>query len=258
LKAAFARADIDGSGDLTFDEWHLAFGGEGGVEADVLRALFDEFDADQNGCVSLAEFQAGLKTVRPLATGLDEMKDLVRGIGLEDLFASHLALMLQERRPAGEKELPIDLAAIATHLNPGDMQAAWQMGLSDEVAHAFRKQLRLLQRGGGTMDAAQMNAKFAGSTFEGAYENLEEYLAGIEKHIGLAAVNLVYSSTVLRRHRLQGALQGAQQRGLRDNARGGVELCGQPRSRQDLPWRAPRHKTRRLQSCARGAETWRP
>jgi sirohydrochlorin ferrochelatase len=192
--AAFARADIDGSGDLTFDEWHLACGGEEGVEADVLRALFDEFDADQNGCVSLAEFQAGLKTVRPLATGLDEMKDLVRGIGLEDLFASHLALMLQERRPAGEKELPIDLAAIATHLNPGDMQAAWQMGLSDEVAHAFRKQLRLLQRGGGTMDAAQMNAKFAGSTFEGAYENLEEYLAGIEKHIGLAAVNMYEGS----------------------------------------------------------------
>ncbi len=101
--AAFARADIDGSGDLTFDEWHLACGGEEGVEADVLRALFDEFDADQNGCVSLAEFQAGLKTVRPLATGFDEMTVLVRGIGLEDLFASHLALMLQERRPAGEK-----------------------------------------------------------------------------------------------------------------------------------------------------------
>jgi hypothetical protein len=113
--AAFARADIDGSGDLTFDEWHLAFGGEEGVEADVLRALFDEFDADQNGCVSLAEFQAGLKTVRQLATGLDEMKGLVRGIRLEDLFASHLALMLQERRPADEKELPIDLAETRRH-----------------------------------------------------------------------------------------------------------------------------------------------
>ncbi len=82
------------------------------------------------------------------------MKDHVRCIGLEDLFASHLALMLQERRPAGEKELPIDLAAIATHLNSGNMEAAWQEGLSDEVAHAFGKQLRLLQRAGGTMDAA--------------------------------------------------------------------------------------------------------
>ena len=42
------------------------------------------------------------------------------------------------------------------------MEAAWQEGLSDEVAHAFGKQLRLLQRAGGTMDVAQMNAKFAG------------------------------------------------------------------------------------------------
>ena len=188
--AAFARADIDSSDDLTFSEWHLAFGGEDGVEADVLRALFHEFDADQNGCVSIAEFQAGLKTVWQLVTGLDVMKDIVRGIGLEDLFASYLALMLQERLPADEKELPIDLAGIATHLKPGDMQVAWQKGLSDEVAHAFNSQLGLLQCEGGTIDAAQMNAKFAGSTFEGAYGNLDEYLAGVEKHIGLAAVKM--------------------------------------------------------------------
>ena len=90
------------------------------------------------------------------------MKNHVRCIRLEDLFASHLALMLQERRPADEKELPIDLAAIATHLNTDDMQSAWQKGLADKVAHAFGKQLRLLQRAGGTMDVAQMNAKFAG------------------------------------------------------------------------------------------------
>jgi hypothetical protein len=156
----------------------------------VLRALFDELDADQNGCVSIAEFQAGLKTVWQLVTGFDVMKDIVRGIGLEDLFASYLALMLQERLSADEKELPIDLAGIATHLKPGDMQVAWQKGLSDEVAHAFNSQLGLLQCEGGTIDAAQMNAKFAGSTFEGAYGNLDEYLAGVEKHIGLAAVKM--------------------------------------------------------------------
>ena len=136
--------------------------------------------------------------------------------------------MLQQWRPADEKELPIDLDAIAAHLNPGDMQAAWQKGLADDVALAFLKQLRLLQREGGTMDAAQMNAKFAGSTFEGAHGNLEEYLAGVEKHIGLTSVNM-YDGM----------------------------LCGQPRSRQDLPRRAPRQKIRRLHSCARGAETWR-
>ena len=50
-----------------FQKWsarrplHLALCGEEGFEADVLRAFFDEFDTDQNGCVSIAEFQAGLK-----------------------------------------------------------------------------------------------------------------------------------------------------------------------------------------------------
>jgi hypothetical protein len=61
--AAFARADIDGSGDLDFDEWHRAFGGGNGVKADVLRALFEEFDTDKSGTVSLFEFKAGLKKV---------------------------------------------------------------------------------------------------------------------------------------------------------------------------------------------------
>ena len=98
--------------------------------------------------------------------------------------------MLQEWRPADEKELPIDLAAIANHLNPGDMHAALQKGLADDVEHAFKKQLGSPQREGGTMDAAQKNAKFAGSTFEDAYGNPEEYLAGVEKHIGLAAVKM--------------------------------------------------------------------
>ncbi len=51
-------------GYLTFDEWQLAFGREEGVEADVLRALVDEFDADQDGCVSIAQFQAGLASRR--------------------------------------------------------------------------------------------------------------------------------------------------------------------------------------------------
>ena len=59
--AAFARADIISSGDLMFDECHLALCGEEDVEADVLRSLCDEFDIDQNGCVSIAEFQACLK-----------------------------------------------------------------------------------------------------------------------------------------------------------------------------------------------------
>ena len=60
-EAAFARADIDGSAELDFEEWHRAFGGANGVKADMLRALFDDFDTDKSGTVSLAEFKEGLK-----------------------------------------------------------------------------------------------------------------------------------------------------------------------------------------------------
>jgi hypothetical protein len=49
---------------------------------------------------------------------------------------------------------------------------------------AFGKQLRLLQRAGGTMDAAQMKDKFAGSTFEGAYGNLEGTLLASRSILG--------------------------------------------------------------------------
>ena len=135
------------------------------------------------------------------------------------------------------------------------MEAAWQEGLSDEVAHAFGKQLSLLQRAGGTMDAAQMNAKFAGSTFEGEYWNLEEYLAGIEKHIGLSAVN-VYEGMLM-----QCCIATDSKAIFKVPNNGGYEtrsgsLWSTPISPR-LPWRAPQHKTRRLQSCARVAETWR-
>jgi hypothetical protein len=64
---------------------------EEGVEADVLRALFDEFDAGQNGCVSLAEFQAGLKTVQQNACSAEELMDAVKTVALRWGLASYLS-----------------------------------------------------------------------------------------------------------------------------------------------------------------------
>jgi hypothetical protein len=124
-----------------------------------------------DGAPSDVELQAGLQTLRPLATGLDVVKGLVRSIGLDGLVAAQLASMLQQRRHAEEKKLPIDPVAIATHLNPGDMKAAWQNGLADEIERAFEEQLRLFQLQG-TATPAQMNAKFADSTSEGAYGDM--------------------------------------------------------------------------------------
>jgi hypothetical protein len=54
------RADIGGSGDLDFVKWRRAFGGENGVKADLLRALFEDLDTDNSGTVSLAEFKAAV------------------------------------------------------------------------------------------------------------------------------------------------------------------------------------------------------
>ena len=102
----------------------------------MLGVLFVDFDDDQDGRVSLAEFQAGLQMVRPWVTGLDVIEGFVRSIGLKKLVVGHLA-------SADEKELPIDIDAIAAHLNPGDMQAAWHKGLADKFTLSFHK-LRLL------------------------------------------------------------------------------------------------------------------
>lgn len=75
---AFTPADIDGSGGLTFDEWMRAFRGNGGVKAHVLRALFDDFDADQDCSVSLAEFQAGVEPRSLLKWALQSAETVLR------------------------------------------------------------------------------------------------------------------------------------------------------------------------------------
>ena len=50
-KSAFARADVDGSADLSFSEWSRAFADEV-IDEEVLRGLFEEFDTDGDGRLS--------------------------------------------------------------------------------------------------------------------------------------------------------------------------------------------------------------
>ena len=52
------------------------------------------------------------------------------------------------------------------------------------------RQLRRQLEQGAALDAAQMNAKFAGSTFEGDHGDLQEHVDGVEKKIGLPALKI--------------------------------------------------------------------
>jgi len=62
--SAFARADVDDSKGLTFSEWQRAFTDEV-IDDEVLRRLFDEFDINGDGEVSLEEFRSGLDRPAP-------------------------------------------------------------------------------------------------------------------------------------------------------------------------------------------------
>ena len=81
------------------------------------------------------------------AGGFDALEGLMRNMRLHSLVASRLAKMVQERRPADEREQVLDAQAISAHLTPEDIARAWVEGLEDEVTRAFDEQLRLLKHG---------------------------------------------------------------------------------------------------------------
>merc|ERR1719183_728365 len=57
----FVRADTDGSGDLSFEEWERAFGGQ--IDSAALKSLFEEMDSNKDGRVSWQEFKDGLDSM---------------------------------------------------------------------------------------------------------------------------------------------------------------------------------------------------
>ena len=84
LKKAFKQFDTDGSGEVSFREFLLAmerFGlsvtkpgdrGGGGVPPEVMRGLFDRYNADQSEAISYSEFSAGLYGVASKDDSEDE------------------------------------------------------------------------------------------------------------------------------------------------------------------------------------------
>ena len=52
----FDDMDLDGSGDLSYDEVKKYLAGDGGVSDEEVAKLLKEYDKDEDGTVSLVEF----------------------------------------------------------------------------------------------------------------------------------------------------------------------------------------------------------
>ena len=78
---AFEETD---NGELTCDGFERAFGHV--IEASVLRLLFDEFDTDKSGTLSLQEFQEGLERV-PTVSLRQQVEMLMQDAGILTVLA---------------------------------------------------------------------------------------------------------------------------------------------------------------------------
>ena len=182
----FARADVDGSGDLSFEEWERAFGDQ--VDSAALKVLFDEMDSNKDGKVSWQEFKDGLDSV-PTVGELDVIKGVLHRLQLDDLFAENLLPILRARKKGGKEFTTND---VREHLQPEDISAAWQ-GAKKAAEEKLGEHLEALRQDEEAVVGAQeMNLKFAASSdvFEAMYGKFREFLGGVAEQVGLPAVKL--------------------------------------------------------------------
>lgn len=63
LKAAFNALDLDGNGEISYNEFEETFSAGLDIEKQELKALFLEFDHNANGKINFEEFKAFLKKI---------------------------------------------------------------------------------------------------------------------------------------------------------------------------------------------------
>jgi Ca2+-binding EF-hand superfamily protein len=63
MKAAFKAFDLDGSGEISFEEFEETFSAGLEIERDELRKIFVEFDHNKNGLINFEEFKSFMKRI---------------------------------------------------------------------------------------------------------------------------------------------------------------------------------------------------
>lgn len=61
MKAAFKAFDLDGSGEISFEEFEETFSAGLDMDKEELRKIFTEFDHNKNGLINFEEFKSFLK-----------------------------------------------------------------------------------------------------------------------------------------------------------------------------------------------------
>lgn len=65
LKAAFKALDLDGNGEISFQEFQEIFQAGLEVEEEELVRIFQEIDTTQNGMINFEEFKVFLRKIFP-------------------------------------------------------------------------------------------------------------------------------------------------------------------------------------------------
>ena len=186
----FERAGKAAGEQLSFRDLQLAFGSERNEE--VLRALFEDFDTDQNSHVSIDEFKTGLQHLRLLMAEHDILDGVVDSLGLGEIFKRSLAQFVRQRRHVDDKTVPIDAPidadAVAKYLREADLEAALQNCVPGVRPPLLRELALLLSQD--QVPALETNTKFVPGTFEGVFGDMEEFRRGVIDIVGLPAARL--------------------------------------------------------------------
>ena len=63
MKAAFKAFDLDGSGEISFQEFEETFAAALEIDKEELRAAFSEFDDNKSGNINYEEFKGFMKKI---------------------------------------------------------------------------------------------------------------------------------------------------------------------------------------------------